>query len=374
MRHQKHGTSAIGRGPLCHTYIVALVALILGACKPTTNEPVEQVVMYVSADEYIARQVIDAFEQEYNIAVRFVGDSEAMKTTGLVNRLRQEKDQPQADVFWSSEIFQTIALARDGILDEHLSDSTADWPVQFRDGQRRWFGFAARPRVIVYAPDRIDPDMVPTTWMNLTWDTFKGRIVMADPRFGTTGGHLGAMKAYWNQKMPGFYEAFLLGLHENEIRLLPSGNAGVVRAVASGEADLGLTDADDVWAAQANGLSVKLVYPIHSPDEQDIGNGTLLIPNTVARVKGGPNPGTAKILIDFLLSERVERLLAESVSHNIPLNPTLQGAYPEYEIEDPLRVGYDRVASLRHEAIEQAMKILMEKKAGSSENEPTDAP
>jgi iron(III) transport system substrate-binding protein len=344
------------------------------ACRPSPDQPNQTVVLYVSADEYIARQIIVAFEREHGIKVRFVGDTEAMKTTGLVSRLKQEQDHPQADVFWSSEIFQTIELAEGGILEEHLSESTADWPNQFRDGQRRWFGFAARPRVIVYAPDRVDPDFVPKTWMNLTWDTFKGRIVMADPRFGTTGGHLGAMKAYWSKTLPGFYEAFLMGLAENEIRLLPSGNAGVVRAVADGEADLGLTDADDVWAAQANGLDVQLVYPIHSADEQDLGNGTLLIPNTVARIKGGPNPEASKILIDFLLSERVERLLAESVSHNIPLNPILDDAYPDYAIDDPLRVSFERVATLRSEAIDQAMNHLGKSEPSGSEGETTDAP
>lgn len=356
--------------PLWQLAVFLLVFTVLESCRPPRDETSAEVVLYVSADEHIARQVIDAFEREHDIAVTFVGDTEAMKTTGLVNRLRNERDNPQADVFWSSEIFQTIALAEEGVLAEHVSDATADWPTQYRDGQRRWYGFAARPRVIVYAPDRVEPDLVPKSWMNLTWDTFRGRIVMADPRFGTTGGHLAAMKANWNKQVAGFYGAFLLGLKENEIRLLPSGNAGVVSAVASGEADLGMTDADDVWAARANGQNVELVYPIHSADEAEIGNGTLLIPNTVGRVTGGPNPESAKRLIDFLLSETVERLLAESVSHNVPLNPALKGAYPEYEVSDPLVVDYERVAALWDDAVDQAMDVL----AGGTEDGHADAP
>ena len=49
----------------------------------------------------------------------------------------------------------------------------------------------------------------------------------------------------------GYYDAFLMGLAANEVRLLPSGNAGVVAAVATGEADLGLTD-----TAKQTGLHV----------------------------------------------------------------------------------------------------------------------
>src|SRR5262245_58729428 len=184
-----------------------------------------------------------------------VGDTEVKKTAGLVDRIITEMDHPQADVFWSSEVFMTIGLASKGALEPHNSDATKDWPKEWRDSQNRWFGFAARARVIAYSPQRVPAERVPKTWMALaTDDRFKGRIVMADPRFGTTGGHLGAMKAYWDSKvMSGYFGAFADGLAEQGVRMLPGGNAGVVEAVALGEADVGMTDTDDVWAAQALG-------------------------------------------------------------------------------------------------------------------------
>ena len=206
-------------------------------------------------------------------------------------------------------------------------------------------------------PDH-EPDVVPVSWMDVTHPRWADRIVMADPRFGTTGGHLGAMKAYWSRAVtPAFYEAFLMGLADNEVRMLPGGNAGVVAAVVSGEADLGLTDTDDVWAAQARGLDVRLIYPRHGLEEVT-GAGTLLIPNTVARVRGGPNPLTAALLIDFLLSEPVERLLADSVSHNIPLSGAVADDYPHYAVPDPLAVDLRRAAELMGEAVRQAMRLL----------------
>ena len=255
-------------------------------------------------------------------------------------------------------MFMTIKLAEEGVLEPYDSPATANWPREFRDPLGRWYGFAARARVIVYAPDRVAEDELPKTWMDLTDPPFKGRIVMADPRFGTTGGHLGAMKAYWSHLVaPAYYEAFLMGLADNEVRMLPSGNAGVVAAVATGEADLGLTDTDDVWAAQARGFDVKLIYPRHGIVGA-AGAGTLLIPNTVARVKAGPNPHTAGRLIDFLLSEPVERMLAESVSHNVPVRDELAGDYPQYAVPDPLKIDYRRAANVMSGAVEQAMRYL----------------
>jgi len=340
--------------------LLVLAALAPLSCAPGDDRPV--VVLYVSTDEYIARKVVAAFEQDAHVRVDLVGDTEAKKTTGLVERLRAERDNPQADVFWSSEIFQTIALAEDGVLAPHASAETAGWPARHRDPDGLWYAFAARARVIAYAPDRVAEEDIPRTWTDLTRDYLAGRIVMADPRFGTTGGHLGAMKAHWDRRaMPGFYG----------VRLLPSGNAGVVRAILDGEADIGLTDTDDVWAARQAGGNLALVYAPHS-HEPEPGNGTLLIPNTVALVRGGPNPEAAARLVDFLLSETVERMLAESVSHNIPLRPSLAGAYPEWSVHDPLDVNLSRAAAERNRAITMAMKILTG--AGSEPREETDVP
>ena len=332
-----------------------------GGCHRKSDQ--SQVVLYVSADEHIAREVIDRFEKQTGISIKVVGDSEAKKTTGLVERLRSEKDKPQADVFWSSEIVQTIALADEGVLDEHLSDATKDWPREWRDGQRCWFAFAARPRVIVFSPERVPEDQRPDSWMDLTFDRWKGKIAMADPRFGTTGGHLGAMMAFWDRDvMPGYFGAWALGIAENDVKLSSSGNAGVVEMVAKGEVDVGLTDADDVWAAKERGLNVELIYPSHGiPDGEGAsgaGIGTLLIPNTVARVKGGPNPDQAKALIDFLLSAEIERMLAESVSHNVPLRPGLADSYQQYAVPDPLKVDWKRAATMREQALAVFLKSI----------------
>ncbi len=336
----------------------AQLLLLALACVTGCTGETPEVVLYVSADAHVARTIVDRFEQRTGIRVLIVGDTEAKKTTGLVERLRAERDRPQADVFWSSEIFMTIGLADDGVLAPYAAEALADWPARWRAPDRRWYAMAARARVIVYAPDRVAPEDVPKTWTDLTRRALGGRIVMADPRFGTTGGHLGAMKSYWDRvAMPGYYEAFLIGLRDNAVRLLPSGNAGVVRAVADGEADLGLTDTDDVWAAQTQGLNVALVYPAHS-HEDETGNGTLLIPNTVSLVAGAPNAEAAGRLVEFLLSEEAERTLAESVSHNLPLRPGLASAYAAYAVDDPLDVDYRRAAAARGDAVAQAMRML----------------
>lgn len=337
----------------------ALTAILLAAplaALVACGESGEEVVLYYSADEYVARPVIERFEERTGIDVRAVGDTEATKTTGLVQRLRSERDRPRADVFWSSEVFLTVQLAQEGILASHESEAVADWPARLVGEERRWHGFAQRARVIVHNTDRVAEGERPTELMELLEPRWRGRVVMARPEFGTTRGHVGAILALWGEERT---RAFFEGLRENDVRLL-DGNAAVVRAVATGEADVGLTDTDDVWSGQRNGWPVGLTYVRHDPTPEtpgDDAHGVMLIPNTAARVAGGPNEENAGTLIDFLLSAEVERILAESDSHNIPVRDSLAAEYPEYAAPDPIEdLGYREVS----EQMAPALRIIDE--------------
>src|SRR2546425_361088 len=66
-----------------------------------------EVVIYSSIDDPYLRPIMRRFEQQTVIAVRIVGDTEATKSSALVERILAEKDRPQADVYWGNEIFHT---------------------------------------------------------------------------------------------------------------------------------------------------------------------------------------------------------------------------------------------------------------------------
>lgn len=307
-----------------------------------------QVVLYTSADQQFAEKIVARFTKKTGINVRCRYDVEATKTLGLVQRLRSEAANPRADVFWSSEIFETIRLAQDGILAPHHSQTTKRWPTHLRDPQGRWFAFALRARVIAYNTERVPSDQAPRSIEDLLDPKWKNRIVMARPQFGTTRGHVAAIYVHYG---PQHAKRIFTQLKQNGVRLV-SGNSTAVRMVAQGAADLCLTDTDDVWVAQRNGWPVKLVYPKHAQA------GTLLIPNTVARIHNGPHPHAAAKLIDFLLSPEVEDLLAQSDSHNIPVRPDLAKRYPQYAVTDPMPIDYTDVAHAINDAVRTAQQAL----------------
>lgn len=307
---------------------------------PTSTAPTSSVVIYCSVDRAFAEPLLDAFTQETGIEVHARFDTEAGKTTGLVNKLLAERAQPRADVWWSGEIFGTIELANAGVLAAYRPTTASDIPGQFRDSDDRWTAFGLRGRVIAFDPKRTRREDVPTAWADLARPGFRGRVALADPRFGTTRGHFAALLSIWGEDA---FAGFLNGLKSNDV-IRADGNSHAVLLLAQGRVDFAATDTDDVIVAKSRGDSIDAVYPdMTSPDGKTARPGTLWIPSSVAMVKGARNEAAAKQLIDYIASSRMEASLFDSDSRNIPVRAELRQSLGVEPIE-PARIDYPRAA------------------------------
>lgn len=333
---------------ICLTLLMVVLLPMLGSCDERSSDKTAKVVLYCSVDQTYAEQIIPEFERQTGIKVLVRFDTEATKTAGLVQKIRAEAASPLADVFWSSEVFYTIRLARESLLAPYSSEKTKTWPATFADAKGRWYGFALRARVIAYNTNRLGPGDAPKTLEDTLKPGWKGRLVMADPGFGTTGGDVASWFVHYG---PDRANEILLALRRNDVRLV-EGNSTVVKMVATGQADIGFTDSDDVYAAQRNGWPVAMNYLDQG------GDGPLAIPNTAAVINGAPHPKQARRLMDFLLSERLEEMLAQSDSHNAPIHPAVAERFKEYAIGKTLEIDYEKIAEQLPEAIRTARGIL----------------
>jgi iron(III) transport system substrate-binding protein len=286
-----------------------LLAVTLGMFSAPAPAAGREVVIYTSVDQVFSEPVLTGFEKARGIRIKVVYDVEASKTTGLVNRLMAEKARPKCDVFWSSEIARTIALKQQGVLAPYRSPSATDIPATFKDKDGYWTGFSARARVLIYNRLVLKAEDLPRSIFDLTDPQWKGKVVLAYPLFGTTANHIAALYVALGKEKT---EAYLKALKANEV-IIVDGNAVSRDVVVEGQFPLGFTDSDDVNVAVQSGKPVGLILP------DDKGLGTLLIPNTVAMIKDGPNPREGRALIDYLLSREVESQLAYSEAAQIPV-------------------------------------------------------
>jgi len=276
----------------------------------------QTVVVYVSHDEEHSSQILQLFKRETGIDVKPRFDTEQTKTVGLVRSIISEASNPVADVFWNNECGQTELLKEKGLLQAYVSPLARDIPAHLKDAGGMWTGFAARARVLVWNTDLVSEGQLPKRLTDLTAPRYKSRLAIAKPLTGTTLTHVAALYSVWGEADT---DAWLDGLMANEVQWEP-GNGPVVRSVADGVRHFGLTDTDDVNGLRLDGRPVKAMFL----DQDDGGLGTFVIPNSVMILKGAPNLEPAKKLVDFLLSPRVEKMLAEGRAAQMPLQPGVE--------------------------------------------------
>ncbi len=315
---------------------VSLIAFSLFACNDKTNE----VVVYTSVDQVFSEPVLMEFEMETGIEVKAVFDTEETKSTGVLNRLITEKDNPQCDVFWSGDPMRADVLKQRGITRAYRSGETKGISPVFIDKDYNWIGFSARARVLLVNTDLVREEDTPKSILDLTKEKHKGNFAIANPLFGTTSFHFAALfMELGNEKA----KVFLKGLKKNDV-VIASSNGDVKKRVATGEIAMGLTDTDDANEAIKEGSPVKMVFL-----DQD-GFGDLIVPNTVSLIKNSPNNENGKRLMDFLLSPKTEKMLAKScVQMPLHKDAPVPANVPSLDNIVPMAVDYGAIAKKSEE-------------------------
>jgi iron(III) transport system substrate-binding protein len=289
--------------------VLLVILLVQGICGCGSDQP-PGVAVYTALDEEFSTPIFASFTDATGVVVETVFDAESTKTVGLANRIVKEAERPLCDLFWNNEILNTLRLERQGLLRPYKSLPAAAYPASVRSPEGLWYGFAARARVLVVNTNRVPEERRPKSIRDLTDPQWYEQCGIAKPLFGTTATHATCLFAVWGDEAA---KEFLIGVKRNA-RIM-SGNKQVAQAVASGSIAFGLTDTDDAIVEIERGMPVTIIYP----DQDDGQPGTLFIPNTLALVKGSPNPEAAEKLLDYLLSSDVERRLADGPSAQIPL-------------------------------------------------------
>ncbi len=312
-------------------FFFVLFAFVFSGC----SEKNETVVVYTSVDQVFSEPILKRFEEETGIKVKALYDTEETKSTGVVNRLIAEKENPRCDVFWSGDPVRAIVLKNKNITAPYRSPQAKDIPETFKDPEYHWTGFSARARVLIYNKNLLKPEDVPHSIFDLTKTEYKNKFAIANPVFGTTTFHIAALFTLLGDENA---KRFLNELKENGM-IVAASNGDVKRKTLNGEIYCGLTDTDDAFEATKESEDVAYLFP----DQNGI--GTLIMPNTVSMIKNSPNPENAKKLIDYLLSAETERALAKSCAQ-MPLHKGVQvpPGVPSLDKIVPMKIDYEKTA------------------------------
>jgi iron(III) transport system substrate-binding protein len=130
-------------------YSILAVSVLAGCNSRQADKNSRVVVVYVSEDQVFSEPILKEFEKQTSIEVKAVFDTEEAKSTGVMNRLLAEKNNPQADLYWANEPIRADVLRQQGISAPFRPEAAQQIPEQFKDPQGYWTGFSARARVLV---------------------------------------------------------------------------------------------------------------------------------------------------------------------------------------------------------------------------------
>ncbi len=220
--------------------LTRLAALALAACVYTPAMAQEKVLNLYSARHYQTDEALYSnFTKATGIRINRVDADDA----GVIARLKSEAAASPADVIllvdaarlWRAETDGLFQPVRSAVLEQRI-------PVHLRgaDGGQgsSWFGFSTRARIVVYNKAGVSRGDV-DSYEKLALPVNKGRVCT---RSGSHPYNLSLFGAVYEEAGPEKTEAWLKGLVANMARDPKGGDTDQIKAVASGECAVALTN------------------------------------------------------------------------------------------------------------------------------------
>ena len=267
--------------------------LLVSAASFADEAPAGKLVVYTSQAPEIAQQTMDAFKAAYpNVQVEWTRNG----TTQLMNVLRTEMMSGEAkpDVLLIADAINLGALKNENHLYSYSDAPLSHINPSFYDKDKTFFGTKIIATVIAYNTQHAQPI---DSWNALAVEANKGQIAVPSPLY--SGAAL--YKLHTDINTPSIGWSFYKKLAA--IGVAPQGGNGpALKAVASGLDKYGIITDADVILAKKKGSPVDLVYPKE---------GVSYVTEPVAIMKTAHNLPAAKAFVNFMLSEKGQKLVVE---------------------------------------------------------------
>ena len=242
------------------------------------------------------RDMIQAFEREFE-ALHPDVDMQAldMGSQEVLDRLRSERANPQASVWWGApaEMFETAAA--EGLLERHVPEwAEAVRAGGYADDQELWWGNYLTPEVIAYNTQAVPAADAPQDWDDVLDPRWRGKVVIRDPLASGTmrtifGMVIDRSLRETGDTAAGFDWLRRLDAQTREYVLNPT---MLYQKLAKQEGVITLLDQPDIDILKSKGN-----YPI---DYVIPSSGTPVVVDGVAVVRGAESPDAAKRFVDYI--------------------------------------------------------------------------
>jgi iron(III) transport system substrate-binding protein len=285
--------------PLTRGSVLALVVLVCATGCGPRKSPSGQVVVYAAEKDEII-QAVSPFWEKAAPQIRL--NVIAAGTNEVLQRARAERQRPLGDALWGvgaegpsalPELFEPYETKEAKAVASHWKDIAKSQP---------WQPNNIVPMVIIYNTRLVKAAEAPRGWRDLANPRWKNRLAYAAPdKSGSAYTQLATMVSVFGDSDAGWETIDRIMANP---KILPS-SGKVPKGVADGEYAVGMTYENLAGLYATGGAPIKIVYPVE---------GTAIIPDANALMRGAPHPKEGKRFLDFLQSRPVQEMLARKLS------------------------------------------------------------
>lgn len=297
--------------------LLLTLALVITACQPPAAPPQQAAsnelnVLCTPQVEWCEGMKAEFEAAHPGITVNWV----RMSSGESLTRLRNEKDNPQFDIWWGGPIDSFIAATAEGLLEQYDSPNHANIINKdlMLDPENHWagiyvgsLGFATNTEWLAENPDA----KAPTSWDDLLADQLAGQLMVAHP--SSSGTSYTALCTILQLKGEEAGWEYLRDYASQVNQFTKSGSAPA-RFVGAGEAAVGIVFSHDIVAQIQAGLPLELTFPEEGTGYEIGGEGI---------IKGAKNLENAKLWYDWALDPATQEL---GPKYNAFQAPTVTGA------------------------------------------------
>ena len=284
--------------------LIAVTALAFGQTKKPTT-----LTVYAAMFEDHASLACKAFEKATGIKTSMIH----LSSGEIYARVRAEKNNPQAGIWYGGAADSYIAARDEGLLLQYSSPiGLSQIPKNFRDPDGYWYGIYTGYLGFI-CNGQVLKDLgvpVPKSWNDLLNPKLKGQVAVSNPASSSTAYNVVAtLTQLWNEEKAFDYLKKLDGL----VKQYPKSGGGPAQMATIGEIAVAIGMLHDGVKYQQEGYKDIV---LSAPAE-----GTGYEIGAVGIIKGSKEEEAAKMFVDWCLTEEAQEIGQTVGSFQFLTNP-----------------------------------------------------
>lgn len=270
------------------------------------------------------RDLLTLFQRRFealhpDIAVHWLD----MGSQDVYDRIRSERANPQADVWFGGPATIFARGARDSLLAPFRPTWSGAVGAHGRGPADLYFSAYLTPAVIVYAEDAMPAERAPQDWDALLDPEWKGKVLIRDPLAS------GTMRAVWGMLIErgitasgdtGAGFAWLRRLDGQTKEYVLNGTL-LDQKIVRHEGLVTIWDLPDILLSRREGLRLGYVFPT---------SGTVVIEDAIGVIRGARHPAAAQAFVEWVGSAEAQLLATRDVYRLPARNDLPVDSLPEW--------------------------------------------